>query len=68
MAVWNKKQTLRFLRHNFVIVFLKYMNLSYNSLLAPQWPNRMLKLYFEVKKDDFTTMFSLAKDLLWAHN
>ncbi|KRY02996.1 hypothetical protein T03_9247 [Trichinella britovi] len=24
----------------------------------------MLKLYFEVKKDDFTTMFSLAKDLL----
>jgi hypothetical protein len=43
------------------------MNLSYNSLLAPQWPNRMLRLYFEVKKDDFTTMFSLAKDLLWAH-
>ena len=44
------------------------MNLSYNSLLAPQQPyNRVLKLYFEVKKDDFTLMFSLAKELLWAH-
>jgi hypothetical protein len=27
----------------------------------------MLKLYFEVKKDDFTLMSSLAKQLLWAH-
>jgi hypothetical protein len=43
------------------------MNLSYNSLLAPQQLNRMLKVYFDMKKDDFTTMFSLAKELLWAH-
>jgi hypothetical protein len=27
----------------------------------------MLKLYFEVKKGDFTLMLSLAKQLLWAH-
>jgi hypothetical protein len=27
----------------------------------------MLKLCFEAKKDDFTLMFSLAKELLWAH-
>jgi hypothetical protein len=40
------------------------MNLSYNSLLALQWPNRVLKLYFEVKNSGFTTMFSLAKELL----
>ena len=52
----------------FVIVFLKYMNLSYNSYVAPKQPyNRMLKLFFEVKKDDFTLMFSFAKELLWAH-
>jgi hypothetical protein len=27
----------------------------------------MLKLYFEVKKDDYTLMFFLAKELLGAH-
>jgi hypothetical protein len=68
MAVWNKEQTLsHVLKTQFCYSFLKYINLSYSSLLAPQWPNRVLKLYFEVKKGDFITMFCLAKDLLWAH-
>jgi hypothetical protein len=27
----------------------------------------MLKLYLEMKKDESILMFSLAKELLWAH-